>query len=82
MLKTEHFDFSTDERYNYDRKNAPRPSDLAAAQQLWRQQLRYEYLQEKLTAKKTRRSHRRSAARRASGADDAQADDERFSSRI
>jgi carboxyl-terminal processing protease len=52
LLKTEHFDFTTDERYGYDRKNAPRPRDLAAAQPLWRQQLRFEYLQEKLADKK------------------------------
>ncbi len=52
LLRTEHFDFSTDERYSYDRKDAPRPADLAAAQQLWRQHLRFEYLQEKLNGKK------------------------------
>jgi Periplasmic protease len=52
LLRTEHFDFSTDECYSYDRKNAPRPSDLTAAQQLWRQHLRFEYLQEKLNGKK------------------------------
>ena len=52
LLKTEKFDFTADERYHYDRKDAPRPRDLAAAQQLWRQQLRFEYLQEKLAGKK------------------------------
>jgi len=52
LLRTEHFDFRTDECYSYDRKNAPRPSDLTAAQQLWRQHLRFEYLQEKLNGKK------------------------------
>jgi carboxyl-terminal processing protease len=51
LLRTEHFYFSTDERYSYDRKDAPRPSDLAAAKQLWRQHLRSEYLQEKLNSK-------------------------------
>ncbi|MEY4483561.1 MAG: hypothetical protein RL693_1013, partial [Verrucomicrobiota bacterium] len=52
LLKTEPFDFSANERYQYDRKNAARPVDLDAAQQLWRQQLRFEYLQEKLAGKK------------------------------
>src|SRR5262249_54651827 len=52
LLRTEHFDFSADERYNFDRKNAPRPADLAAAQQLWRQQVRADYLQGKLAGKK------------------------------
>lgn len=52
LLKTEKFDFIAEERYHYDRKNAPRPRDLAAAQELWRQQLRFEYLQEKLAGKK------------------------------
>jgi carboxyl-terminal processing protease len=52
LLRAEHFDFSTEERYTYDRKNAPRPADLAAAQQLWRQNLRSEYLQEKIAGKK------------------------------
>ena len=52
LLRTEHFDFTANERYNFDRKNAPRPADLAAAQQLWRQQVRADYLQEKLAGKK------------------------------
>jgi carboxyl-terminal processing protease len=52
LLRTEHFDFSADERYTYDRKDAPRPADLTAAKQLWRQHLRFEYLQEKLAGKK------------------------------
>ena len=52
LLRTESFDFSADERYSYDRKDAPRPVDLIAAQQLWRQHLRSEYLQERLAGKK------------------------------
>ncbi len=51
-LKTETFDFTGDEHFSYDRKNAPRPAGLAAAQALWREQLRSEYLQEKLAGKK------------------------------
>src|SRR5262245_23311058 len=52
LLRTEHFDFSATERYDFDRKNAPPPADLAAAQQLWRRQVRADYLQEKLAGKK------------------------------
>jgi carboxyl-terminal processing protease len=52
LLCTEHFDFTDNERYNFDRKNAPHPADLSAAQQLWRQQVRADYLQEKLAGKK------------------------------
>jgi carboxyl-terminal processing protease len=52
LLRTEHFAFTANERYNFDRKNAPRPADLTAAQQLWRQQVRADYLQEKLAGKK------------------------------
>ncbi len=45
-------DFTGDETFRFDRKTAARPADLAAAQSLWRQQLRYDYLQEKLAGKK------------------------------
>ncbi len=51
-LADEKFEFTTDETFSYDRKNAPRPADIAAAKTLWSQQLRYEYLQEKLAGKK------------------------------
>jgi carboxyl-terminal processing protease len=46
------FDFTGHETYSFDREKAPRPRDLAAAQALWLQQLRTEYLQEKLADKK------------------------------
>lgn len=52
LLKTEKFDFTGNDVYAFDRSEAPRPRDLAAAQALWRQQLRAEYLQEKLGDKK------------------------------
>ena len=51
-LKTNTFDFSGNDTYRWDRQKAPRPRDLAEAHELWRQQLRYEYLQEKLSDKK------------------------------
>ncbi|HEY4103342.1 MAG TPA: PDZ domain-containing protein, partial [Polyangiaceae bacterium] len=49
FLKTSSFDFTGHDQYSLDREHAARPRDLAAAQGLWRQQLRAEYLQEKLT---------------------------------
>lgn len=52
LLADGNFDFSADENFAYDRKDAPRPADLAAAKALWKQQLRYEFLQEKLAGKK------------------------------
>lgn len=50
LLQTETFDFHGDDRYLVNRKDAPRPKDLTEAKALWRQHLRYEYLQEKLMA--------------------------------
>ena len=48
LLKQDRFKFNTDEHIATDRRHAPYPQDLAAAEDLWRAQLRYEYLQEKL----------------------------------
>jgi len=50
-LQTAKFDFTGHDVYHYDRANAPWPADRTAAQALWRQQLRAEYLQEKLNDK-------------------------------
>lgn len=48
LLKTESFDFTGQYSYQWDRRDAARPRDLVQARQLWRQHLRYDYLQEKL----------------------------------
>ena len=48
LLHTEKFAYTADEKYLVNRKDQPRPKDLAEAKQLWRDRLRYEYLQEKL----------------------------------
>lgn len=48
LLKSESFTFDADERILINRKDAPYPRDLAEARELWRQRLRFEYLQEKL----------------------------------
>lgn len=52
LLETEKFEFTGNDRYNLNRKDAPRPKDLAEARQIWRQHLRYEILQEKLAKEK------------------------------
>ena len=49
LLKQDNFKFNTDERILLDRRHAPYPKNLDQARELWRQQLRYEYLQEKIS---------------------------------
>ena len=53
LLRTESFDFSADDEYAPDRSGASRPADRAAARELWRTQLRVDYLQEKLGGRDT-----------------------------
>lgn len=48
LLKQNKFNFSTDDRIDLDRRQSPWPKNLAEAQRLWRDRLRYEFLQEKL----------------------------------
>lgn len=50
-LQQAKFEFKEQTSFVLDRKQAPRPVDLAAANQLWLQRLRLEYLQEKLDGK-------------------------------
>lgn len=52
LLQTVTFTFDGTDQFQVDRKNAPRPASLDDAKQLWRQHLRYEYLQERLNGKK------------------------------
>lgn len=47
-LATEKFAFDTDEKYVVIRKKEPRPKNIEEARKVWRDRLRYEYLQEKL----------------------------------
>ena len=56
LLRSEEFDFTGNDRYPLDRRKAAYPKDLEEARQLWRQHLRYEYLQEKLNLEKPRLS--------------------------
>ena len=51
-LQSETFAFAGNETYLLERENQPRPRDLEEAKQLWRDRLRYEYLQEKLNKSK------------------------------
>lgn len=48
LLKTEDFEFTAKEQFNLNRKTAPFPKDINEAHQIWRDRLRYEYLEEKL----------------------------------
>jgi carboxyl-terminal processing protease len=52
LLRSATFDFTGHDTYSFDREKAQRPQDLDAARQLWLQNLRAEYLQEKLAGKK------------------------------
>ena len=49
LLKHDEFQFYTRDHILLDRRKAPYPRNLAEAQQLWRQKLLYDYLQEKLS---------------------------------
>ncbi|HEV2392484.1 MAG TPA: carboxy terminal-processing peptidase [Verrucomicrobiae bacterium] len=48
LLKTEKFTFNNDERILINRKDQPYPKDLNDAKKIWRERLRFEYLQEEL----------------------------------
>ena len=49
LLKQENFKFTGNDRILIDRRHAPYPKDLDDAKQLWREQVRYQFLQEKLS---------------------------------
>jgi carboxyl-terminal processing protease len=51
-LKSTTYEFTGHDTYSLDWEHAARPKDLAAARALWRDQVRAEYLQEKLADKK------------------------------
>jgi len=53
LLKQDKFKFTDDEKILIDRRHEPFPKDLDEARALWRQRLRYEYLQEKLAREVT-----------------------------
>jgi carboxyl-terminal processing protease len=49
LLKQDEFRFHTSDRILLDRSKAPYPKDLAEARRLWKQELLYRYLQEKIS---------------------------------
>ncbi len=48
LLQHQQFTFDADERILINRKDQPYPKDLAEARKLWKERLRFEFLQEKL----------------------------------
>ncbi|MGC8743961.1 MAG: carboxy terminal-processing peptidase [Verrucomicrobiia bacterium] len=52
VVATEKFAFDTEDKILVSRKDQPRPADLDEAKKLWRERVRYEYLQEKLNNEK------------------------------
>ncbi|MGD1085012.1 MAG: carboxy terminal-processing peptidase [Verrucomicrobiota bacterium] len=53
LVATEHFDFAGQERFTPERQrhDLPNPKDLAEATNLWREEVRFDYLDEKLAQK-------------------------------
>src|SRR6185437_14126388 len=49
LLKTEKFDFTTDDRITLNRHDSPYPKNLDEAKKIWRERLRYEFLMEKIS---------------------------------
>jgi carboxyl-terminal processing protease len=52
LIATENFEFNGKDRYMLNRKDLPRPRDLAEAKQLWRERARFEWLTEVLNKEK------------------------------
>lgn len=50
LLAKGNFDFTSHERFLASRKNAPQPKDMEEAKKIWGEEVRYEFLQEKLSA--------------------------------
>lgn len=48
LLKHDNFKFTSNEQVQLDRKDAPYPKDMAEAKRLWRRQVMYDFLREKL----------------------------------
>ena len=63
LLKTEKFTFDADEKITINRHEQPYPKDLNEAKQLWKQRLRFEYLQEKLGKYDAKKKAKKTAAK-------------------
>lgn len=64
LLKHEKFTFDADERITINRKELPYPANLDEARKLWRERLRFEYLQERLGKLGARKKKESLAAKR------------------
>ena len=53
LLRSDRFKFTAEEKIQLDRRHSPFPKDLAEAKDLWKQHLRYDFLQEKLARELT-----------------------------
>jgi carboxyl-terminal processing protease len=49
LLAQNKFKFNTDEKIQVDRRHEPFPKDMTEAETLWRQRLKFDYLQDKLS---------------------------------
>jgi carboxyl-terminal processing protease len=65
VLKTETFTFDDDERIAVNRHDLPYPKTLDDAKQLWRQRVRYEYLQERLSKLDKKKAAKKEASKSA-----------------
>jgi carboxyl-terminal processing protease len=63
LLDTEEFSFDKDERITINRKEQPFPKNIDEAKQLWRERLRFEYLQEKLAKIDAKKAAAKSTAK-------------------
>src|SRR5262249_28150863 len=63
LLKTEHFTFDNDERITINRKDSPYAKDPTEAKALWRERLRFEFLQERLSKASTKSGAKSSEAK-------------------
>lgn len=52
LIATEKFEFKGNERYTPNRKDLPRPKDIAEARQMWRDRVRFEWLDQVLNKEK------------------------------
>lgn len=66
LLQRERFTFDADERITINRKEMPYPADLNEARKLWRERLRFEYLQELLGKINARKKNQAAAAKKRS----------------
>jgi len=63
LLKTEKFDFATDDRITLNRHDLPYPKNLDEAKKIWRDRLHYEYLMEQVSRETQKTNAPASAAK-------------------